>query len=523
MVDSRASPQPASNLGRGAACSNCRRRKIRCDGTRPVCNQCKLRPPRSGVACVFDLDAEAVHQTAAQMQDTIRVLKSRIHQLESLPGQGASQILLHQPYHSHRRSSDPTPNGTEPMHSPAQEPPAQVVVTYVDVFLKTFTNSGYFFLEPHRFRNSALLPLPFGHLDRPCQSLLSVVYLWGSIISSTVTPASYTEELFLRGALQSIWGDVQRCSVHPKLVLETIQAEVMLSLYYLHVAQPVQGRYHSAAAVSLAMSAGLHRLRVPPEATFHFHLAQSLLPPAVDLREEAERMNAFWAVVIVNNTWVAADGCPSIITYSTAIGTPWPSSSQAGATITKFLNGNDQEGRSPVALLAKSSILLERIIACSSNSTGPATLSSLDTRLHTFHSALPRLSGDRNVFMAHALTDLAIIHLHAPSSRASNTARHKCLTAANRIISNLATINLAEAIDPMLGPVCATVTTVYMQEMASLRMSGGGAQARAEYHELDLRVGSLMNVMAPLAPKIPLIQRWMLSTRQAYAELTHPR
>ncbi|KAJ6457950.1 hypothetical protein C8R45DRAFT_1110291 [Mycena sanguinolenta] len=68
-----------------------------------------------------------------------------------------------------------------------------LVANLIDVFLGRFTNSGYFFLRSAQFRHSALLPLPFGHRDRPSPVLLSAVYLWASVLSH-VTPELYTAD-----------------------------------------------------------------------------------------------------------------------------------------------------------------------------------------------------------------------------------------------------------------------------------------------------------------------------------------
>lgn len=47
---------------------------------------------------MFDLDTGRSHQTAAQMQETIRTLKTRILELEYLAGQRAPHVFLHKPY-----------------------------------------------------------------------------------------------------------------------------------------------------------------------------------------------------------------------------------------------------------------------------------------------------------------------------------------------------------------------------------------------------------------------------------------
>ena len=62
-------------LARGNACFSCRRRKQRCDGTRPVCNQC-TRFNRVG-ECIF----EERHRTQTE------ILEDRVRELEALVAQ----------------------------------------------------------------------------------------------------------------------------------------------------------------------------------------------------------------------------------------------------------------------------------------------------------------------------------------------------------------------------------------------------------------------------------------------------
>jgi hypothetical protein len=52
------------------------------------------------------------------------------------------------------------------------------------------------------------------------------------------------------------------------------------------------------------------------------------MPLPMDATEEAERINAFWTVLTLNNCWTTADGSPSNIAYAdpdVGIDTPWPS------------------------------------------------------------------------------------------------------------------------------------------------------------------------------------------------------
>lgn len=232
---------------------------------------------------------------------------------------------------------------------------------------------------------------------------MSAVYLWGARLSQAAPHALYNEDAFLVCTLQNIHQDL--AGQHPHRVMHTIQAEVLLSIYYLTLGRPVEGIYHSSAAVSLAISSGLHLIRspqisIPP----YFGVLEALCPPPLDAVEEGERINAFWTVVVVNNYWVAAHGSPSSLSYDTPIDTPWPLKLEeytpvsalsspheypgipttaasypyqqlfghilGGATVSAFLSGVSVDGFSPLALLAKASILLERAIALSTRYSG---------------------------------------------------------------------------------------------------------------------------------------------------------
>ncbi|KAJ7662297.1 hypothetical protein B0H17DRAFT_904747, partial [Mycena rosella] len=158
----------------------------------------------------------------------------------------------------------------------------------------------------------------------PSRTLLSTVYLWGCVISPRNSSGPYSEDGFLDSALKTLPQDIADFALLPHLVLQTIQAEVLLSYYFLHSARPVEGRYHSATAVCLALDAGLHVLWSPiqPRAKVYppFPLVQPILPLVVD----TERVNGFWAVWILNAYWVAVQGTPSAIPSGLPVDTPWP-------------------------------------------------------------------------------------------------------------------------------------------------------------------------------------------------------
>ncbi|KAJ7605108.1 hypothetical protein DFH06DRAFT_1348851 [Mycena polygramma] len=522
------------------ACTNCRRRKIKCNGARPLCDQCRLRPPRSKEPCQYPRpDGPVLHEgSASQMLDTIHALRTRIEELESIHAPDPSRIYLNQPYASGsqgpRTPDIPDLGGLNLTHgrlSPMdmQEPPSHLIAALVDVFLERFANSGYFFLPSAPFRASALLPLPFGHQHRPSRSLLSAVYLWGSVLSHISPNAPYTPEAFLVCVVENIPQDMCRLSGNPQLIVETIQAEILLSFYYLHVADSFLGRYHASAASSIALGAEFHLVRSPQYPTAYPSFAvNASLPPSRNAAQEAVRIDAFWAVNIINNYWAAANSSPSPIPSTISVDSPWPSSSQGGSTIVKFLNGNDEHGSSPVALLTKASILLERIIAFLARTSGPpdpVSLASLDRRLHTFQAALPPLPGPQTLVLTHGLVDLAIVRLHAPYTRSSETARNKCLSAAARVVVGVGAVNIldgARNTDPMFGPIYAGVASVYMNEITALAHHSGGRspRAQAQARELETRLGSLMSAMASLAAYSPLIERCFVDLRAAYGAMS---
>ncbi|KAJ7667267.1 hypothetical protein B0H17DRAFT_1336141 [Mycena rosella] len=526
MTDSAAGYSESSSINpihRGPkACNNCRRRKIKCDSARPICNQCRLRPPRSREPCDYPRPESLLHESPMQMLETIHAMRARIEELEYLSPPDPSRVYLDQPYVSRGSGTPDIPdfgalsltNRRAPIDM--QEPPPALIANLVDTFVGRFADSGYFFIDPLQFRGSALLPLPFGHRDRPSAALLSAVYLWGSVLSHVTPRAPYTAAAFLPCVLHNIPQDLAVIDGNPQLVLEIIQAEVLLSLYYLHTACPAQGRYHSSVAASIALSADLQLIRSPQQSAAYppFALRAPLLPRPGNAADEAVRINAFWAVVITNNFWVGAEGSPAAIPYGIAIDTPWPGSPSGGATISKFLNGNDGNGSSPVALLAKASILLERIIAFSTRAVGPpdpTALASLDRRLHTFQATLPSLPGSQTLVLIHALVDVSIVRLHAPYVRSTDSARAKCLAAASRVVTGLGAMNIvhgAQKTDPMFGPVYSAVASVYMNEIAA-----GGLQVR----DLEAGLGSLMSTMASLAVYSPIIDRCFTDMRAVYS------
>lgn len=104
----------------------------------------------------------------------------------------------------------------------------------------------------------------------------------------------------------------------PQLVLHTIQAEALVSYYYLNS--------HFAAASSLASCVGINGMgSFPNPVNLPFLLSGCTMPGPRDDVEATERINAFWALLVLNNYWVAASGAPSGIPYDLReVSIQWP-------------------------------------------------------------------------------------------------------------------------------------------------------------------------------------------------------
>ncbi|KAJ6505326.1 hypothetical protein C8R45DRAFT_972346 [Mycena sanguinolenta] len=653
---------PRSNLPRGKACMNCRRRKIKCDGRKPVCSQC-ARSPGTADDCEYPLEGRSRTQ---HLEETIKKLQSRIGELEASANDHQSGILLHEPYDAgvgsglsleippqYIESWMPSPNSkllpvdisinTSPssrVNTPSsassdstlvlEEPPPHLTEQFVDTFLSTFTPIDFFFLHPASFRSAALHPFPFGHYERPSPALLSAVYMWGARLSASQgdTPRHpvYNQDAFLVCTLQNIHQDL--AGNHPQRVMHAIQAEILLSMYYLTLGRPVEGAYHSSAAVSLAISANLHLItshRFPACQQPCFGVLETPLPPPLDPREENERIRAFWTTVIVNNYWRATHNSPSAISYlDTPIETPWPrelddhvsnsnpafdargelnfspsgsynsspsgtpyhsrassysnpiprspsaplpeyllhamgtaaapgSSNAGGGTVTNFLasldlNMDGSNGFSPLALLAKASILLERAITLSgrySSYSDPASVpefDSLDALLSQFTHTLSldldfpqdetSAATKRSLsLVTHTLTHTAIIRLHAGRIHMSNVSRSKYVAAARAVVHSITGTDFSNSshIDPIMGILWTTASEVFIGELSRIQQQrtfefGVGLTPTQQHQEQELTVclETLLATMRGFAPSSPLIEYFSTRLDGAYRAVVGP-
>ncbi|PBK97422.1 hypothetical protein ARMGADRAFT_1075911 [Armillaria gallica] len=450
-----------THLPKGSACMNCRlvtstffindvsqnffrRRKIKCDGSRPVCSPCSSSDAFRDCEYVERGTSSKTQALEAQ----IAILENRIQELE----QQTDFSQFHQ-FHDSSSSTDPFS--------------FQLHEIILRSFLQHSSEIG-FFLDQARFADSVTLP----NVMKPSAALLSTAYLWGIHLSDSGEVLAY-EEVFLARALQSTAQELS--SSHPQRVIQCIQAEVLLAHYFFRKARMLEGRYHTCSAVSLVLSARLHKIRSVEGG------GPSVLPPPTDYIEEGERIKAFWTVFILDNCWTTADGSPSnflCTSPDSRIDLPWPLDTQiqfprnyrTSHTIQRFqANQNEDRGTSALALHAKASVLFEQ-----ASRVGPrfrpgmpqqeasrffASFTSMERVIQSF---IERLSSEQATlpsnapspsFMTHILAHVAMIQLHAPFLSRNPASRGRILSHSRAAIQVLGNVDVSSTpfLDSFIG------------------------------------------------------------------------
>ncbi|KAJ3491225.1 hypothetical protein NLI96_g869 [Meripilus lineatus] len=378
MAEKRASsnaPGPSTSLQRGKACLRCRKRKMRCDGAKPACQQCVRAKKADG--CEYD-DGKGKTRTQL-MRERIAMLEARIKELES-PEVTSPPITLFDPhapspYFSESSSSsshgspaalslsasaspipfpagkfeDPgvlsmSPNGFTSDVDTTQwdsqwsslsdfsgmngvadsfsmdDPPIELAQMLLEIFLPHRHQCG---LEVHVGRLRESIQLPLSEQRHPF--LMNTIYLWACYLSRPGSLSEH-ESLYLSRALSAA-GDAMTIRSR---VVDFIQASCLLSMYFLSNGRMLEGSYHASAAASMALQWGLHQLSDVPQVSQMDRDPEYRLDPAKDAIEQGERILAFWQVFNLDRCWSVVLQRPPTIPDSkhpwTSLITPWPQS-----------------------------------------------------------------------------------------------------------------------------------------------------------------------------------------------------
>lgn len=139
------------------------------------------------------------------------------------------------------------------------------------------------------------------------------------------------EHAFLSRAVGHVATDM--LGTHPKRVIHTLQAEILLSYYFFRTGRFLEAKWHTGAAVSLALGSGLHKIRssnlsAPSTIGLIQEVAVSLHEPQDNL-EEGERINGFWTVFMLHKVITVSleppsNVCGALEAPGMQIDTPWP-------------------------------------------------------------------------------------------------------------------------------------------------------------------------------------------------------
>lgn len=453
-------PSTYARAPKGAACLNCRRRKMKCDCARPFCGQC-IRFSRERDCEYTDGDQRSRTEI---LEENIAVLQARVRQLESnkgtAPGVPTSSVMSY--------GENPPIKRMDVSGSKVDvEPSAFAARELVEIFLPFALDLGFFLNIPRflqrlnvHFANPSPQPLP--------SALLNVVYLWGKRLSRKDDNRT-EEEVFLTKAIQQLSTNLSRPNTSPLLLL---QAQILLVNYFFDSARFVEARAQLSSAVSLALTLKLHKIRssVVESNLNDFKLIRPTLEMSqpLDGVDEGERIYAFWVVYVLDQAWsVAFSEYPFIYedrSPSRSIDTPWPARvevyEQSGipeeyrsnSTITRYFDEPitpDPLPYSPITARAKAAALLSRAVSVARAVTGPSSLQKnaeftlIDAQLEAFILSLPSLSPPpdlpsevlRHLSLTHMIARLAIIQLHVRFTDEVFMAALKSLSACKAIVN----------------------------------------------------------------------------------------
>lgn len=450
---------------------------------RPVCGPCEN--------FYISKDCEyGVDNTRTQteiLEDQISHLEERINRRMNPVASSSRPVILYNPY-----SSRPATNS----------PPPDVVERLIEAFLAHCSGFG-FFLHVARFRASILLSLPAGHPSRPSPALIYSAYLLGLFFLGDASLQSQ-EQYYLTEATRE--ATTISSGSHPSEIIHGIQAEVLLAYYSFMNNRQTEAKYHTTAAVSITLGAGLHKIRSRNVARGYY---RSPLPSPSDPVEEGERIRGFWSVFILDHCLSSTLGETPNMAFppdkpDAALDTPWPLGMDdyelgrfpghisTDRTLIKFFSGQptSDSGSSRLAMHAKASCLWDRVeslarawtpgTSYSQFSAFSAQFSSLDTILDIIKASLPNLTQipgitDREeakwILICYSIIHMCTIKLHGILAEQSANSKAKKLDSAKNIMELVVTVDPDHLLHltPVIHEIWAIVAHLVMDEIENLK------------------------------------------------------
>ncbi|CAE6449060.1 unnamed protein product [Rhizoctonia solani] len=341
------------------ACLPCRRRKQKCDATKPECQECLA----TGLQCQYENERYQARTEA--LQHRIRELEAQIKQLEDRdfaqplcqptdrtpcyrlsPGlsYGSSCSPVSQapitppaatgetrPYPNHLVPPVPSlfSSGLEASRGwsgcEKSQPSTEVIKRLLDVFIQRRVQCC-FELDLQR----VLRGLEPGS-DKPIIPALYYAMLLIACHFTQDPESKIWETMFLQGVKWEFENNIiqsHRGSTYNYNPLHHLVAMSLLGLYYYIKGRLLEGYFHTGQATRFAMALGLHRLHSrtfreesrPNSASRHL-LVEPWRP--VDQYELAEAINVWWKCCGIDMAGSALNGLPASISPE-EITTVWP-------------------------------------------------------------------------------------------------------------------------------------------------------------------------------------------------------
>ncbi|TDL17534.1 hypothetical protein BD410DRAFT_901408 [Rickenella mellea] len=531
-----------SRLTRGKACISCRRRKMVSyftsadEGTITEVNG-------------RDVMVEGLTRTEL-LEANVARLEARLKQLE-IPIE-TGPVILHDPHARHRDepqappvtgnfvggSSTPGPShfvGTRPLNTLSSssdefEPQlSALLVNIVQPFAHQIGLALYSQGFNHMFEQSPL------HPSYPVPSLLNSIYIWALRLSNLDDFIKLEPQYVTKTTLALTEAVGSRDS---KTRLHTLQAEVLIANYFFCMGRTVEARYHASAAITMALSCGLHQLtgrNTPPNLSLVGSARIQPLAPARDGIEQRERVNLFWAVFILDKCWSTAVNSPSMLCEEGESGvqitTPWSvdnnGEGSAGfdeenqTTVRWFLSGRLSEHgwrSSTVATRAKGSALFEcaaRITKPSSIQTNLAGINTLMRVSSEYLGSFPNptqlahLSPDikATIIVSRSLAFAAQIDIYRTRARSDQISRSACISCARAIVNMMELIEQDHLgfIDPVVTSVWMKAATVLTREHAHQQILGQGPSSKSSRDSPHGDATKMTALLEQMVDKFPML------------------
>ncbi|KAJ3537951.1 hypothetical protein NMY22_g5379 [Coprinellus aureogranulatus] len=510
-------------LQRGKACLRCRKRKMKCDGIKPACQQC-IRA-KKGDACEYD-DGKGKTRTQI-LKETIAHLEERVRQLEggstsSLP----ASVMLFDPHDlatysesspegsfgspdstylsAFPTSSDPSASPSSPWghlqgtsspqplagtpslqdiffderHSPFQ-PSNEVSLMLLDIFAPHARQCGLE-IDMDALRQSIAVPIT----EQRHATLLNAIYLWACFVSRP-EDLSQNEDHYLRLSLEAMPD-----ALNTGRYIDAIRASCLLSMYFLTNGRLPEGTYHASAAAALADQLGMGRQGEMDTKSFKTDAY------------EADRILAFWQVYNLDRCWsvalkrrpVLADG----LHPQHMITAPWPQEISdykmghavnvgQGPTIQAFLGGQiSANGFSTAALRVKASALLSQADRLTEGwypgmAVSAKMVEDINKLEHTvalyLSTLMPVDQLDRlgledklSTIVSHTIAQTAVLFLHRHFASENPISAEKCARASQVCVSLVKHLGEKDFLflDPVMGPCWSTIADCVVSRLDAL-------------------------------------------------------